>query len=40
MKFAAKLRFLADESFDEGSHVDALLRRPDVARDLEDGDAG
>ena len=33
-KYAAKLKFLADESFDEGSHVDALLRDPKVARDL------
>ena len=36
-KYAAKLKFLIDESFDEGSHVDALLRDPKVARDLEDG---
>lgn len=34
-KYAAKLKFLADESFDEGSHIDALLRRPEVARDLD-----
>lgn len=33
-KYAAKLKFLADESFDEGTHIDALLRRPAVARDL------
>jgi ribosome-binding factor A len=33
-KYAAKLKFLADESFDEGSHIDALLRNPKVARDL------
>jgi ribosome-binding factor A len=33
-KYAAKLKFLADESFDEGSHIDALLRRPEVSRDL------
>ena len=37
-KYAAKLKFLADESFDEGSHIDRLLRDPKVARDLdEDG---
>ena len=37
-KYAAKLKFLLDESFDEGSHIDALLRDPKVARDLdEDG---
>ncbi|MEA3003599.1 MAG: ribosome-binding factor [Sphingomonadales bacterium] len=33
-KYAAKLKFLADESFDQGSHIDALLRAPKVARDL------
>jgi len=37
-KFAAKLKFVSDESFEEGSHIDALLRDPRVARDLgEDG---
>ncbi len=35
MKYAARLKFLADESFDEGSNIDALLRKPEVARDLE-----
>lgn len=34
MKNAAKIRFVIDESFDEGSHIDALLRDPKVARDL------
>ncbi|WP_425228767.1 30S ribosome-binding factor RbfA [Sphingomonas sp.] len=33
-KYAAKLKFLADESFDEGGRIDALLRQPEVARDL------
>jgi ribosome-binding factor A len=33
-KYAAKLKFLADESFDEGGHIDQLLRDPKVARDL------
>ena len=33
-KYAARLKFLPDESFDEGSHIDALLRDPKVARDL------
>jgi ribosome-binding factor A len=33
-KYAAKLKFLLDESFDEGSHIDKLLRQPKVARDL------
>jgi len=35
-KYAAKLKFLADESFDEGTHIDTLLRKPEVARDLTD----
>ena len=34
-KYAAKLKFLADESFDEGDRIDALLRDPKVARDLD-----
>ena len=34
-KYAAKLKFLADESFEEGDRIDALLRKPEVARDLE-----
>jgi ribosome-binding factor A len=33
-KYAAKLKFLSDESFDEGSHIDTLLRSPTIARDL------
>ena len=35
-KYAAKLKFLLDESFDEGSHIDQLLRSPTVARDLDE----
>ena len=35
MKYAARLKFIADESFDEGGHIDALLRDPKVARDLD-----
>lgn len=34
MKYAARLKFLADESFDEASHVADLLRNPHVAQDL------
>ena len=34
MKYAAKLKFVADESFDEASHIEKLLRDPKVARDL------
>jgi ribosome-binding factor A len=33
-KYAAKLKFLPDESFDEGSHIDKLLRSDHVAQDL------
>lgn len=33
-KYAAKLKFLADESFDEGGKIDSLLRDPKVAQDL------
>ncbi len=34
LKYASKLKFLADESFDEGTHIDKLLRDPKVAQDL------
>lgn len=37
-KYAADLKFLPDESFEEASHIDALLRSPTVARDLDPGD--
>ena len=40
MKYAAKLKFLSDESFDEASHIDKLLRDPKVARDLEGREEG
>ena len=33
-KYAAKLKFRADESFDEGSHIDRILRTGHVAQDL------
>ena len=39
LKYASKLKFLGDESFDEGSHIDKLLRDPHVARDLTEGGA-
>ena len=35
MKYAAKLKFIADESFDEGTHIDRILRSEKVAQDLE-----
>ncbi|MBX9796745.1 30S ribosome-binding factor RbfA [Sphingomonas sp.] len=34
LKYAARLKFLLDESFDEGGRIDQLLRAPHVARDL------
>ena len=38
LKFAPKLRFMADESFDEASRIDQLLADPRVIRDLDDED--
>lgn len=35
MKYAAKLKFVSDESFDEGSHIDRILRSEKVAQDLD-----
>ena len=35
VKYAARLKFVADESFDEGSHIDRILRSEKVAQDLE-----
>lgn len=34
MKYAARLKFLADESFDEATHIENLLSDPKVAQDL------
>jgi len=36
MKYAAKLKFIPDESFEEGGHIDSILRSPKVAQDLDD----
>lgn len=36
LKYAARIRFLADESFDAASKIDALLADPKVKRDLDD----
>ena len=33
-KYAAKLKFLPDESFDEAARIEELLRDPKVVRDL------
>jgi|TARA_R110002074_G_scaffold185642_1_gene351059 ribosome-binding factor A len=40
MKYAAKLKFLADDSFDTAEHIESLLNNPKVAQDLskESGD--
>ncbi len=35
LRFAARLKFLGDESFDEASRIEALLSDPKVQRDLE-----
>lgn len=35
-KYAADLHFRIDESFAEAARIDALLRKPKVARDLEE----
>ena len=34
LKYSAQLKFLPDDSFDEASRIDAVLRRPEIARDL------
>ena len=36
LKFTPKLRFLADDRFDEATHIDEVLDRPGVKRDLGD----
>jgi ribosome-binding factor A len=36
LKFAPKLQFRADESFDEAFRIDKLLHAPRVRRDIED----
>lgn len=38
LRFAAKIRFMGDESFDEATRIDRLLSDPRVARDLEEHD--
>lgn len=40
LKSAPDLRFRIDDSFDRGSQIDALLRSPEVARDLEKDEDG
>jgi ribosome-binding factor A len=36
LKYAAKIKFMADDTFDEASRIDALLNDPKVLRDLGD----
>ncbi|NVD43456.1 30S ribosome-binding factor RbfA [Qipengyuania atrilutea] len=38
LKFAPKLKFRGDESFDEAERIEKLLRDPKVARDLDQDD--
>ena len=38
MKYAAKLKFLADDSFDQATHIEGLLAQPKVQQDLTDGE--
>ena len=39
LKYAAKLKFRSDESFDEGGKIDTLLRGAHVAQDLGENEA-
>ena len=38
LKYAAKIKFLPDESFDEASRIEQLLSDPRVRRDLDEAD--
>ncbi|MEE9433474.1 MAG: 30S ribosome-binding factor RbfA [Sphingorhabdus sp.] len=38
LKYAARLKFLPDQSFDEVDHIEKLLSDPKVAQDLADQD--
>ncbi|MBH0111984.1 30S ribosome-binding factor RbfA [Novosphingobium sp. YJ-S2-02] len=40
LRNAAKIRFRADETFDEASRIDKLLSDPRVVRDLDEDEAG
>ena len=39
LRFAPELRFRVDTSFEEGARVDALLRSPEVRRDIDKDEA-
>lgn len=36
LKYAARVKFLPDESFDEATRIDSLLADPRVVRDLDE----
>jgi ribosome-binding factor A len=36
LRYAPEIRFELDRTFDEADRIGALLRRPDVARDIKD----
>jgi ribosome-binding factor A len=38
LKYAPEVRFVVDESFAAQARIDALLKSPEVARDLRNGD--
>ena len=38
MKYAAKLKFLADDSFDQATRIETLMSAPKVTQDLTDRD--
>jgi ribosome-binding factor A len=38
MKYAAKLKFLADDSFDQAAQIEGLLAQPKVQQDLTDSE--
>ena len=38
MKYMPEVRFRTDTSFDNFARIDALLKSPEVARDLDDED--
>ena len=40
LKYAAKVKFLPDESFDEATRIDMLLADPRVVRDIDHDEAG
>jgi ribosome-binding factor A len=35
MKYAARIKFLSDESFDQATHIETLLAQPKVKQDLD-----